>query len=235
MIKPLAIVAGAVLALAAGAALVYSLLGLGSRHTSVETRAFTGPVRTLEIKTHAGDVELVRGERLVMRETHHYHGSRKPKVSHRLSDGTLTVDDLGCTGFSLTSGCSTDFRIEVPAGTVVRATSDAGDLAATGLALPELRVQTEAGDVEATRLDAPTVQAETDAGDVKLSLLGAPDLVEAETDAGDVEIRLPQGTYAISTDTDAGDTHVTRLVNDPQATARISARTDAGDIDITGR
>jgi Toastrack DUF4097 len=235
MTKTLAIVGGAVLALAAGAALVYSVSGLGSKHTRVETRTFPGPIRTLEIKTDSGDVELVRGERLVVRETHHYRGSRKPDVSHRVSDDTLTVEDRGCSGFSLTAGCSTDFRIEVPAGTVVRTSSDAGDFAATGVALPELRVETDAGDVEAARLDSRTVHAETDAGDVELAFVSPPSLIEAETDAGDVEIAVPQGTYSVATDTDAGDAQVTRVVNDPQAPNRISARTDAGDIDVSGR
>src|SRR5262245_37960346 len=114
MIKALAIVAGLVLALGAGAGLLYSISGAGSRHTRVETRAFTTPVRTLEIKTGSGDVRLVRGERLTLRETHHYRGSRKPQVSHDLNGDTLTVNDRGCTGFSLASGCSTDFRVTVP-------------------------------------------------------------------------------------------------------------------------
>lgn len=235
MIKALAIVAGLVLAVGAGAGLLYSISGTGSKHTRVETRAYAGPVRTLQIKTDAGDVELVRGERLALRETHHHRGSRKPEVSHRLSGDTLAVEDRGCTGFSLTSGCSTDFRVTVPAGTVVQVSTDAGDFTANGVALPELRVTTDAGDVKAAGLESQTIHAETDAGDVRLQLQNSPSLIEAQTDAGDVTLAVPMGSYSIATDTDAGDANVTRVVNDPSAPNRISARTDAGDIDVSGR
>jgi Putative adhesin len=236
MLKIVAIVAGAALALVVAAAFVSSAFDVGPGHTRTETRAFAQPVRTLTLKTHAGDIELVRGERLVLRETHHYHGSQDPNVTHSLDGDALTVEDHGCTGHAFAfSGCSTDFRVELPPGIALRTTTDAGDVTATAIQSPALDAETNAGDVHATAFAATRVHAETDAGDVELELLRAPSLIQAQTDAGDVEVTVPRGSYAITTDTDAGEEDVTGLVNDPAAANRIDARTDAGDVTIRAR
>jgi hypothetical protein len=235
MLKIVAIVAGAVLALAVAGTFLGGAFDVGPGHTRTETRTFPQAVRSLTLKTDAGDIELVRGERLIVRETHHYHGSQDPKVSHTLDGGALTIEDHGCSGRTWLHGCSTDFRVEVPAGIALQITSHAGDLSATKIQAPSLQADTNAGDIELTALEAPSVHAESDAGDVELELVRPPRLLQAKTDAGDVEIAVPRGAYAVTTDTDAGDENVTGLVVDPRAPNRIDASTDAGDVTVTAR
>jgi hypothetical protein len=211
----LAIVAGAGLAVVAAVGFFYSLTGDlrpgGTRHTRTETRVVTDPVRSLVLQTSAGTVEVVRGPRLVLRETTSYRGSGDaPHPDHELDGGELTVTSPGC------NDCASDFRVELPAGVALRASSDAGTVTAEGVDVPELRLQSDAGDVTA-------------------DVVGTPSLVDVHSDAGDVSVSVPPGRYALDTDTDAGDENVTGIVNDPQAPNRITAQTDAGDVKISAR
>jgi hypothetical protein len=211
----LAIVAGAGLALVAAVGFIYSIskdIGpFGAHHTRTETRVVTEPVRSLVLETSAGTVEVVRGPRLVLRETTSYRGSGDaPRPDHELEGGELTVKSPGC------NDCSTDFRVELPAGVALRASSNAGAVTTEGVDVPELRLSSDAGDVTA-------------------DVVGTPSLVEVRSDAGDVSVTVPPGRYAADTDTDAGDEDVTGIVNDPQAPNRITAQTDAGDVKISGR
>jgi hypothetical protein len=213
--RMLAIIAGAGLALIAAVGFIYSIrkdVGpFGSRHTRTETRVVTDPVRSLVLQTSAGTVEVVRGPRLVLRETTSYRGSGEaPRPGHELDGGELTVKSPGC------NDCSTDFRVELPAGMSLRASSDAGAVTAEGVDVPVLRLRSDAGDVTA-------------------ELVGTPSLVEVHSDAGDVSVTVPEGRYAVDTDTDAGDEDVTGILDDPQAPNRIEAQTDAGDVTISAR
>jgi hypothetical protein len=211
----LAIVAGAGLALVAAVGFLYSISKdfgpFGPHHTRTETRVVTDPVRSLVLETDAGSVEVVRGQRLVLRETTSYRGSgAAPRPDHDLSGGVLTVESPHC------NSCATTFRVELPAGVALRASSEAGTVTADGVDVPELRLRSDAGDVTA-------------------DVVGTPSLVEVRSDAGDVSVTVPPGRYAADTDTDAGDEDITGIVNDPQAPNRISAQTDAGDVKISAR
>jgi Toastrack DUF4097 len=210
--RMLAIIAGAGLALVAAVGFSYSIskdIGpFGAHHTRTETRVVTEPVRSLVIETSAGNVEVVRGPRLVLRETTSYRGSGEaPHAEHELDGGELTVKSPSC------NDCDTTFRVELPAGIALRASSNAGAVSAQDLDVPQLRLQSDAGDVTA-------------------SLVSTPSLIDAQSDAGDISITVPEGRYAVDTDTDAGDEDVTGIVDDPQAPNRIEARTDAGDVTI---
>src|SRR5262245_30397010 len=105
--RMLAIIAGAGLALVAAVGFVYSIgkdfRPFGARHTRTETRVVTDPVRSLVLQTSAGTVEVVRGPRLVLRETTSYRGSGDDaRPAHHLDGGELTVESPGC------NDCSTD-------------------------------------------------------------------------------------------------------------------------------
>lgn len=213
--RMLAIVAGACLALVAAVGFLYGIgqdVGpFGARDTRSETRVVTDPVRSLVLQTSAGTVEVVRGSRLVLHETTSYRGSGDaPRPGHDLEGGELTVKSPDC------NGCSTTFRVELPAGVALRASSDAGAVTAEGVDVPELRLRSDAGDVTA-------------------DVVSTPRLVEVRSDAGNVTVTVPPGRYAADTDTDAGEENVTGIVNDPRAPRRITARTDAGDVTISAR
>ena len=99
--RMLAIVAGAGLALVVAVGFLYSVtkdvgpFG-GAHHTRTETRVVTDPVRSLVVETDAGSVEVVRGPRLVLRETTSYRGSgAAPHADHELADGELDRQEPG--------------------------------------------------------------------------------------------------------------------------------------------
>jgi hypothetical protein len=211
----LAIVAGGGLALVAAVGFIYSIskdVGpFGAHHTRTETRVVTDSVHALVLETDAGTVEVVRGPRLVLRETTSYRGSGEaPHADHQLDGGELKVSSPHC------HDCDTSFRVELPAGIALRASSDAGEVTAQDLDVPELRLRSDAGDVTA-------------------GLVGTPSLIDVRSDAGNVTITVPPGRYAVDTDTDAGDEDVTGIVDDPQAPNHIKAQTDAGDVKISAR
>jgi hypothetical protein len=213
--KALAIVAGAGLALVVAVGFLYGLSThfgpFGPHHTRTETRIVTEPVQSLVLETDAGSVEVVRGPRLVLRETTSYRGTgAAPRPDHQLSGGVLTVESPHC------NSCATTFRVELPAGIALRASSEAGHVSGEGLAVPELRLRSDAGDVTA-------------------GLTTTPSLIGVQSDAGDISVTVPPGRYAVDTDTDTGDEDVTGIVNDPQAPNRITAQTDAGDVKISAR
>jgi hypothetical protein len=214
--RMLAIIAGAGLALVVAIGFLYSVskdvgpFG-GAHHTRTETRVVTEPVRSLVVETDAGGVEVVRGERLALVETTSYRGSgAAPHAEHQLSDGELTVKNPSC------HDCATSFRVELPAGVALRASSHAGDVRGQDLDVPELRLSSDAGNVTA-------------------ALVRAPRLIDAQSDAGDISLTVPPGRYAVDTDTDAGEEDVTGIVDDPSAPNKIDARTDAGDVTINAR
>src|SRR4051812_20712981 len=96
-------------------------------------------------ETDAGDVSLVHGERLVVRETHHFHSKQTPDVTRRIDGATLSIEDNGCTGGALWhgGGCSTDFHVQVPPGIALRIITHAGNVRATGV-----DARTDAGNVD---------------------------------------------------------------------------------------
>src|SRR3954469_17367500 len=211
----LAIVARAALALVAAVGFIYSITKdvgpFGAHHTRTETRAVTDPVRSLVLETGAGSVEVVRGPRLVLRETTSYRGSgAAPHAEHQLDGGELKVSSPHC------NDCDTSFHVELPAGIALHASSGAGEVTTQDLDVPELRLRSDAGDVT---------------GDV----VSTPSVIDVESDAGDVSVTVPPGRYAVDTDTAAGDEDVTGIVDDPQAPNRITAQTDAGDGTISAR
>jgi hypothetical protein len=213
--RMLAIVAGAGLALVVAVGFLYSLSRdfgpFGPRHTRTETRVVTDPVRSLVLETDAGSIEVVRGRRLVLRETTSYRGSgAAPRPDHDLSGGVLKVESPHC------NSCATTLRVELPPGIALRASSEAGHVSGEDLDVTELRLRSDAGDVTA-------------------DVVSTPSLIDVQSDAGDVSVTVPPGRYAVDTDTDAGDEDVTGIVNDPQAPDRITAQTDAGDVKLSAR
>ena len=72
----------------------------------------------------------------------------EPEVERSVENGVLTLKSE-CGGLFLLD-CTTDFRIEVPAGVAVKVKTDVGDVTGTALASSDVRVKTDVGDVEST-------------------------------------------------------------------------------------
>ncbi len=181
--------------------------------TETETTRVSEPVRAIALDVDTGDVELVRGSQVTVEQTTEYLIS-EPEVERNVENGVLTIESK-CGGMFLLD-CTTDFRIEVPAGVAVDVRTDVGNVTGAALASSDVRVK-------------------TDVGDVDVDLTTAPDRLEALTDVGDVELRLPDAAYAVDTDTDVGEIDVNGVVQDDRAPRSVTAKTDVGDITMQGR
>jgi hypothetical protein len=213
MKKASLLLGGAVLCLALWAGAAFAVNAVLSR-THTAKRAVTEPVRSVVIKSDAGDVELVRGARGVqLTETQHYVLA-KPRVTHAVRDGVLRISS-SC-GHAFVLDCDTHLRVELPS-----------DVAVT--------VDTSAGSVHAIGLDSGDVRVKSDAGDIDLDFARTPVHVEALTSAGSVGMVVPAGTYAVDAHTDAGDNEVHGVVQDEAAPHSIRIRTNAGDVSVAAR
>jgi DUF4097 and DUF4098 domain-containing protein YvlB len=208
--------------LIAGAALL-ALLTLGGiayaanqafSTTETKTSRVSEPVRAIALDVDTGDVELVRGSGQVEVEQTTEYLIREPRIQRSVENGVLKITS-DCGGFFLMD-CTTDFRVEVPAGVAVQVRTDVGNVTGTALASSDVRVKTDVGDVD---VDLTTV----------------PNRLEALTDVGDVELGVSDGVYAVDTDTDVGEIDVQSVVQDDRAPRSVTAKTDVGDITITGR
>ena len=182
--------------------------------SDTETTRISEPVREIALDIDTGRVELVRGTGGVTVEQTSEYLIREPKVERTVENGVLTIKS-DCGGLFLLD-CTTDYRVEVPAGVLVH-------------------VKTDVGNVTATDLEASDVRVSTDVGNIELDLTEAPDHLETHTDVGNIELALPDAAYAVDADTDVGDIDVTSIVQDDRAPRTITATTDVGDVTVEGR
>ena len=212
MKKALLIIGGSLLALVAFGDIAYAANQAFST-TETKTTRVSEPVRAIALDIDTGDVELVRGSQVTVEETTEYLIS-KPDLERSVENGVLTI--RGDCGKVFLLDCTTDFRIEVPAGVAIKVRTDVGNVTGTALASSDVRVK-------------------TDVGDVDVDLTTAPDRLEAHTDVGDVELRVPDAAYDTDTDTDVGEIDVSGIVQDDRAPRSVTAKTDVGDVTIQGR
>jgi hypothetical protein len=179
-----------------------------------ETHAVTEHVRSVVLDVDTGDVRLVPGDAVSVRETRHWD-FKSPRVTRTVRDGVLTVK-ARCHGGWPLSACMTDLRVTIPAGVTVSAKTNVGDV--TGDALPT-------GDA----------RVRTNVGDVRVTLAQAPSRLSAETNVGDIALDVPRGRYAVDSVSHLGHDRVHGLVQDDTASSSIRATTDVGDIALAGR
>lgn len=231
-----------------------ALLDLAARQTTTERASYDG-VRVLEVYG-SGDVRITGAPagspvRVVLRVT---EGLRSPeRRAERSGGGTLQLSS-SCPTF-MTSQCAVRYDVSVPPDVQVRADSgagdvvaedlvsdqgisldtSAGDVSATGLSAPSVRLHSSAGDVVARGLDAARVQATSSAGDVRVSLPEPPLDLDADSSAGDVELVVPDALYRLDADSSAGDVDTRDVRVDPDARHAIRARSSAGDVRVDVR
>ena len=241
-------------ALALVSVAVLGLLAAVGRQTAEETRSFgevvvrrvdarvAGTLRVLPAR--AGEVTLQR------RQSWSFAA---PRTSEELQGDTLVLRGNCALAFGPGIGCSIDYDLRVPPGTVVRAHSHAGDVEVAGLGaaaqlesaagdvrlsggVGDVELRSSAGDVVASEHAGGRAEAETAAGDVRLSFSLAPERVLAESSAGDVVVEVPGdgGSYRVEASSSAGDTDV-EVDRDLAAARSIDARSSAGDVRVRYR
>jgi hypothetical protein len=228
------VVLGAIFTLAVIGIATFLLLDIASQH-SFQTSASYANVRTLVVHSGAGDVTLTRapaGTALVVK-ANETEGLFKPKVrSRQAHDGALTLT-ASCPG---QLECSVHYSLAVPPDVAVRVSSGFGDINATNLtSATSIQLGTTAGDIHATGLDAPTVKLSTGVGGVTAALTRPPRSLTAKTVAGPLRLTVPDTTYAVHADAGVGHVSDQRLHVDPAAPRTIDATSSLGDITIAPR
>ena len=158
--------------------------------TETDRDTISRAVDHVVIKAEAGDIEVVPGGRSVDVERTDRYVVDSPDTSQTLEDGVLTIESECDSIDSLF--CSTDYRVEVPAGVSVD-------------------VRTYVGDVEIEGIAARRVEARAYVGDVHIDTARKGD-VTARTNVGDVDVEVPKGTqaqHAVEARTDVGSVDVT--------------------------
>lgn len=217
----LLLVAGGALSVASGLA----------RQKDTVTQTVNDPPTRLDAHSSAGDVHVVAADRkdvrIVWRLTWSF---QRPELEVR-RDGDVLVLRERCGGFGI--NCGVDITVEVPAATRVVATSNAGDVTATGLTT-NARLQTSAGDVRGEQLRSPELDAKSAAGDVRLAFTASPMRVSARSSAGDVTVVVPDErdvAYFVDASSSAGNRQVA-VDTDRQSTRTISVDSAAGDVAV---
>jgi hypothetical protein len=248
------LVVASLLALFLVATGAYNVLDLAARHTTTERATYTD-VRELVIDD-AGSVRLTGAPAsapLVVR-TRVREGLRSPDLDATRGAGAALRLESSCPSF-FGGSCRVEYDVSVPAGTVVRARSSAGDVVAEELTAsqaltlsssagdvtaidvtaPAIELTTSAGDVQARGLSAKEVSLDSSAGDVVAAFSAPADRLLAHSSAGDVELLVPNAVYRVDASSSAGDVDTGSVRTDPAAAHAITAHSSAGDVGIAAR
>jgi hypothetical protein len=242
-------VTGTVLALAA---IAYTTINVVSafafaRHTF--TRTFSGEVRDVNISNDAGSVHLETGPSgRVEVAGKGVQGITKPSHHETLRNGHL---DVGARcGISLSSICSMNLTITVPAGTPITVHASGGgitiddargpvdaDSSGGGVrvhgARSTLRLRSSGGGITANDVRSTTVDASSSGGGVKLFFVTPPENVHASSSGGGVTVVLPNtgDAYRLDVSSSGGGTH-RDVRSDPASDRVIDAHSSGGGVTV---
>jgi hypothetical protein len=171
-------------------------------------------------------------------------GLRTPSRSaQRDGDGTLRLSS-SCPSF-FGGFCDVDYEIRVPSGTLVRARAAGGDIVAADLVSERpIDLESSAGDVTATDLSAPAmrlsssadrIEVDSSAGDVSVALAAPATRLLAHSSAGDLDVLVPDAVYRLDATSSGGDVDSSEIRTDPGARREIVAHSSAGDVSVAAR
>jgi hypothetical protein len=196
-------------AIAAGA---FNLIALAAQHTFSVRTTYAG-IDSLRVDSGDGDVHLTAAPAgspvvLVAHVTEGFGSPHRHATEPR--PGELAI------GYSCGTivDCSVSYDVSVPAGASVTATS--GD-----------------GDVGATALVSPHVKLESGNGDVNGSFSTPPTSLVASSGDGDVTLTVPNTTYALRATSGNGNVNDQSISIDDHAPRRIVASSGNGDVTVT--
>jgi len=227
------LILGSILTAAVIAISAFLLLDLAARH-SFETTAAYPHVRTLVVRTGAGDVMLTRapaGAALVVK-AHETDGLFKPKIHARMASGGVLTLTASCPGLQ----CSAHYNLAIPPDVTVKVSSGFGDITATGLtSASSIQLGTTAGAIHATGLDAPSVKLSTGVGELTAALAHPAHTLTASTVAGGMTLSVPDTTYVVHANSGVGRVSDGRLQIDASSPRTIDATSSLGNITISPR
>jgi hypothetical protein len=218
-----------------------------ARHSFTQT--FTGDVRDVDVSNSAGSVHLESGpaDRVEVFGKG-VKGLTKPSHHETLHDGQLDVG-AKCP-VSVTSICSMNLTITVPAGTPVRVHASGGGITidnATGPidadasgggvrvrgAHDTLRLHSSGGGITAEDVQSADVTASSSGGGVKLFFVTPPQNVHVSSSGGGVTVVLPNtsDTYRLDVSSSGGGTH-RDVRSDPASDRVIDAHSSGGGVTV---
>jgi len=237
----------AVLLLVFGILQTVSALAHGERTIS-RTFAADG-ITAVELDLESGSAEIVAAdvEEIVVTAVVS-DGFRATGIEQVVDEGRLVL--TGTCPLYLSTYCSVDYEIRVPAEVAVVARVDDGPIRVIGVSgavevvsdnsgvelvglTGPVRVHSANGSLTGEDLQSPSVEASTDNGSVDLGFTAAPDTVLATSDNGSVEVRLPgvAGDYRVDAGTDNGSTEI-GVATDPASSRSVVLRSDNGDLRV---
>ncbi|MCD5310032.1 DUF4097 family beta strand repeat-containing protein [Kineosporia babensis] len=233
-----------------------SLVGVGTLAvitqfaTRVQTEAVVvdSPVSSLKVKVPSGDVVLRDGPAggPVQIEVRTTAALSDPSWSHRVKDGTLTLDGA-CSGSFLIHNCSVAFEVVLPADVKADLDTGSGDVTVTGMnggtkahtGSGDIRLGTIGGDIQAragsgnvhgTQLDSARAEMNTGSGDVKAEFTQATSQVNLKTGSGDVRVSFGAAPTSVNARTGSGDVRI--LLPNDGTSYDVSGTTGSGDREI---
>ncbi|MGK4578684.1 DUF4097 family beta strand repeat-containing protein [Kitasatospora sp. HPMI-4] len=200
--------------------------------TDSQTYDVADAVKSLRVEDRGGSIEVVATDRSTVKvvETYIYSEGR-PRTSHSVQDGELTLRATGCGSTGLGAKCDVAYRVELPRSAATHLENNGGSISVEGLS-GATYAHTDGGSVEISHSVAKDVTARTDGGSVNVGFDQTPDQVDAHSGGGAVSVRLPKGSYAV----DLGGSVTNRSVGvavDPASPHRIKAHTDGGSVSVT--
>jgi DUF4097 and DUF4098 domain-containing protein YvlB len=144
-------------------------------------------------------------------------------------DGKLTLS-ASCPG---QLSCGVHYELSVPPDVAVQVSSGFGNIDAAGLSsTSSIRLDTTAGDIRASGLSAPDVRLATGVGSLTASLSHPATRLDAGTVAGALKLTVPNASYALQTHTSLGHVSDGAVSVNPAAPRSIDAHSSLGDITI---
>ena len=143
--------------------------------------------------------------------------------------------------------CSAEITVSVPPEATLVASSQSGDVTASGFANASLEsdsgnvrgselsgnvmLQTHSGDIVATGLSASSVTANDDSGTVSLAFVATPQSVDVHDSSGTVTVLVPDVPYHVIARSDSGDVSIA-VPTDPASANVINVAVASGDVHI---
>ncbi len=222
----------------------YVDVGALQHHTT--SYSVSGPVQTLLVQAHAGNVDVTgdHSSHVSVTEQISYRHTT-PQTTHRVSGGTLTLDSNCPAGET----CGVAYDVRVPTGMTVKVSADAGEIRLSALA-GQVVAHTNAGDIDLSALSGPVeitdhagsilgkdmsssrATLSSSVGSIDVSFSAAPDLISAATTVGSVSLHVPGDVpYAVNAHTTIGSVKIT-VPEDKASAHGIVAHTGTGSITI---
>ena len=160
------------------------------------------------------------------------HVAQRPAgkpTAYRKTAGSAATIGASCPSGIHLGDCHMDYQIQLPPGTALTVTGDAGRVILHG-GLTRARVTTDAGQVSGTGLGRGSFTVATQVGEVDLAFASAPARVKVTTTAGAIDVTVPGGaSYKVTASSTVGDEDVT-LPSDSNAANVIDLHAEVGHI-----